>query len=65
MISCIWHEEIVYTIKNEPAFLLPIVTLLELEMKVAKLERSMIKFDVFKWLYDKWIKGCNFLCKFL
>lgn len=39
--------------KTEPAFLLPILTLLELEMKVAKLERSLIQFDVFKWSYDK------------
>lgn len=48
--------------KNEPAFLLPILTLLELEMKVAKLERSLIQFDVFKWLYDKWIQGMQVFC---
>lgn len=48
--------------KTEPAFLLPILTLLELEMKVAKLERSLIQFDVFKWLYDKWIQGMQVFC---
>jgi hypothetical protein len=35
-------HQILYTIRNEPAFLLPIVTPLELEKKVAKLERSLI-----------------------
>lgn len=48
--------------KTEPAFLLPILTLLELEMKVAKLERSLIQFDVFKWSYDKWIQGMQVFC---
>jgi len=37
-------HHIVYTIKNEPAFLLPIVTPTELEKKVAKLERSLFSF---------------------
>jgi hypothetical protein len=41
------------------------VTPLELEKKIAKLERSLIQFDVLKWLYDNWIKRCNFMCKFL
>ena len=58
-------QQIVYTIKNEPAFLLPIVTPLELEKKVHKLERSLIQFDVLKWLYDNRIKGSNFVCKFI
>lgn len=43
---------IVYAIQNEPAFLFPIVTPLELEKNIAKLERSLIQFNVLKWLYD-------------
>jgi len=38
--------------KNEPTFLLPIMIPLELEKIAPKLERSLIQFDVLKWLYD-------------
>ena len=41
------------------------MTPLELEKKVHKLERSLIQFDVLKWLYDNRIKGSNFVCKFI